>query len=154
MLADSSPRLNAAYHALHRLLAPRHPPYALNSSARMFLTHTPSRQDRCTILDVLCHTSSIFKVLLGTRPGQLANKNGLAPARPFASRERLQFRNRDTASLCDRFSGESPNAKKGELCNCTRFHPSLQERRGISRMTKRFNDFLLSAIPVPPAGPQ
>ena len=27
---DSSPRLIAAYHVLHRLLVPRHPPYALN----------------------------------------------------------------------------------------------------------------------------
>ena len=29
-LFDSSPRLFAAYHVLHRLLSPRHPPYALN----------------------------------------------------------------------------------------------------------------------------
>ena len=31
--ADGSPRLLAAYHALHRLLAPRHPPCALRSAA-------------------------------------------------------------------------------------------------------------------------
>ena len=31
MLVCSSPRLNAASHVLHRLLVPRHPPYALNS---------------------------------------------------------------------------------------------------------------------------
>jgi hypothetical protein len=30
-LDDSSPRLNAAIHALHRPLTPRHPPYALSS---------------------------------------------------------------------------------------------------------------------------
>ena len=30
-LDDSSPRLNAAIHALHRLSTPRHPPYALSS---------------------------------------------------------------------------------------------------------------------------
>ena len=30
-LDDSSPRLIAAIHALHRLLTPRHPPYALSS---------------------------------------------------------------------------------------------------------------------------
>jgi hypothetical protein len=33
-----SPKLIAAYHVLHRLLAPRHPPYALSS-----LTSKPSR---------------------------------------------------------------------------------------------------------------
>ena len=36
--ADGSPRLFAAYHALHRLLAPRHPPCALPSA-----TPAPSR---------------------------------------------------------------------------------------------------------------
>ncbi len=36
--ADGSPRLFAAYHALHRLLAPRHPPYALPCA-----TPAPSR---------------------------------------------------------------------------------------------------------------
>ena len=30
-LVCSSPKLIAAYHVLHRLLAPRHPPYALSS---------------------------------------------------------------------------------------------------------------------------
>src|ERR1700748_3585284 len=30
MLVCSSPQLIAAYHVLHRLLEPRHPPYALN----------------------------------------------------------------------------------------------------------------------------
>ncbi len=32
-LFDNSPRLFAVFHALHRLLIPRHPPYALNSLA-------------------------------------------------------------------------------------------------------------------------
>jgi hypothetical protein len=42
--ADGSPRLFAAYHALHRLLAPRHPPYALCSaaSAPARTLHTPA----------------------------------------------------------------------------------------------------------------
>ena len=31
VLVCSSPRLIAAYHVFHRLLAPRHPPYALSS---------------------------------------------------------------------------------------------------------------------------
>ena len=30
-LLDGSPRLIAAYHVLHRLLSPRHPPYALTN---------------------------------------------------------------------------------------------------------------------------
>ena len=31
-LFDGYPRLIAAFHALHRLLAPRHPPYTLSTS--------------------------------------------------------------------------------------------------------------------------
>jgi hypothetical protein len=53
--ADGSPRLIAAFHALHRLLTPRHPPCALNSSAPRSRT-TLSRQDRLTI-----HYSSLVK---------------------------------------------------------------------------------------------
>ena len=43
MPADGSPRLNAAFHALHRLVAPRHPPCALISSAPR---NTPCRANR------------------------------------------------------------------------------------------------------------
>jgi hypothetical protein len=36
-LFDSFPELIAVFHALHRLLAPRHPPHALSSLAALFL---------------------------------------------------------------------------------------------------------------------
>jgi hypothetical protein len=36
--ASGSPRIIAANHALHRLLAPRHPPYALSSLTIICLT--------------------------------------------------------------------------------------------------------------------
>ena len=35
----SSPKLFAAYHVFHRLLVPRHPPYALISITNLLLTH-------------------------------------------------------------------------------------------------------------------
>src|SRR5262249_724617 len=41
---DSSPGLIAVFHALRRLLAPRHPPHALRSLAA--LTRTPTRRAR------------------------------------------------------------------------------------------------------------
>ncbi len=43
MPADGSPRLLAVCHALHRLLAPRHPPYALSCAALALslARHTP-----------------------------------------------------------------------------------------------------------------
>jgi hypothetical protein len=38
---DSYPGLFAVFHALHRLLAPRHPPHALSSLAALFLPSRP-----------------------------------------------------------------------------------------------------------------
>ncbi len=43
-LVCSSPRLIAAYHVLHRLLTPRHPPCALSS-----LIHTESNPSVCEV---------------------------------------------------------------------------------------------------------
>ena len=40
--ACGSPRLIAACHVLHRLLAPRHPPYALSSLTIKLTQHVPS----------------------------------------------------------------------------------------------------------------
>src|SRR3954471_2160791 len=54
--ADGSPKLFAAFHALHRLVTPRHPPCAFPSSAPCSRT-TPSRQDRLSP-----HHSSTVKV--------------------------------------------------------------------------------------------
>ena len=45
-LACSSPRLIAACHVLHRLLAPRHPPYALSSLTIKLTQHDPSPDPR------------------------------------------------------------------------------------------------------------
>ena len=36
-LFSSSPKLIAAYHVFHRLLAPRHPPFALSSLATNYI---------------------------------------------------------------------------------------------------------------------
>src|ERR1700722_20936548 len=41
-----SPGLFAAYHVLHRLLAPRHPPYALSSLTIKLTQHVPVREER------------------------------------------------------------------------------------------------------------
>lgn len=37
-LFSNSPKLFAAYHVFHRLLMPRHPPFALNSLATNHMT--------------------------------------------------------------------------------------------------------------------
>jgi hypothetical protein len=41
-----SPGLIAAYRVLHRLLAPRHPPYALSSLTIKLTQHVPTRMDQ------------------------------------------------------------------------------------------------------------
>src|SRR3954453_18835808 len=40
----SSPRLIAASHVLHRLLMPRHPPYALNNLTNTQIQHSTKNQ--------------------------------------------------------------------------------------------------------------
>src|SRR3954451_579833 len=69
--ADGSPRLIAAYHALHRLLTPRHPPCALSSAtpapARAHLTRPPPpRTERDGLL---LRTSALVKVGYAPPPG-------------------------------------------------------------------------------------
>ncbi len=55
-LLSGSPKLNAASHVLHRLLAPRHPPYAL-SSLTIFANTT---QHDCSLLPVFsCQRTNI-----------------------------------------------------------------------------------------------
>ena len=44
-LLDGFPELIAAFHALHRLLAPRHPPHALSSLTTMIVGSRPTPQD-------------------------------------------------------------------------------------------------------------
>src|SRR5262245_53998849 len=45
-LFDDSPEIIAAFHALHRLLTPRHPPHALSSLTTMILASRPARPAR------------------------------------------------------------------------------------------------------------
>ena len=52
-LLSGSPKLNAASHVLHRLLAPRHPPYAL-SSLTIFANTTSA-------LIAVCYPYSVVK---------------------------------------------------------------------------------------------
>jgi hypothetical protein len=72
MLACSSPRLIAACHVLHRLLAPRHPPYAL-SSLTIKLTHSvpihfESGPGRKLTKGLASLSSTSFKVLCAPLP--------------------------------------------------------------------------------------
>ena len=43
---DQSPGLIAVFHALHRLLVPRHPPHALSSLAALTWPPPPGQPDR------------------------------------------------------------------------------------------------------------
>src|SRR5579862_5623081 len=48
-LFDGFPELIAAFHALHRLLTPRHPPHALSSLTTMILASQPPRTTHCSL---------------------------------------------------------------------------------------------------------
>ncbi len=59
------PRLFAAYHVLHRLLAPRHPPYAL-SSLTIKLTQHVAIAARCPAIRFRRTTPRVWQVRLST----------------------------------------------------------------------------------------
>jgi hypothetical protein len=98
--ASGSPRLIAAGHALHRLLMPRHPPYALCS-----LT---------TVLLLVTHTS--LGVVICPTTIQLSKNNGPAPFR------RAIF-------LHDVHSSVHPTGSHVELTRIERATSCLQSRR-------------------------
>ena len=89
--ADGSPRLFAANHALHRLLAPRHPPCALRSAAPApsRARHTPDLAQY--VLPVSLHTYALVPVLVpeldsvlptSSDPGALRSRRIVPPRRP------------------------------------------------------------------------
>ena len=61
----SSPKLFAAYHVFHRLLVPRHPPYALISITNWQETRVVSHRH---MYSVTCVGNSLFVIMLLTLP--------------------------------------------------------------------------------------
>ncbi len=89
-LVCSSPRLIAAYHVLHRLLTPRHPPFALRSliSARSPIPIAELTPDGCSLADD-CSAFTRFVSLNCQRSipcGGLAGPLGRRPTLPFGFR--------------------------------------------------------------------
>jgi hypothetical protein len=87
---DQSPELIAVFHALHRLLAPRHPPHALSSLAALIdpLTGDPGIASLILGLDK-------DKIKLRYRPvrafGQVCVTNSLSFVSHDAYRESLNY---------------------------------------------------------------
>src|SRR5215468_6974550 len=52
---DSSPGLFAVFHALRRLLAPRHPPHALSSLAALILSSVRCQKPWLTLQALISH---------------------------------------------------------------------------------------------------
>ena len=65
----TSPRLIAAYHVLHRLLVPRHPPYALCSLTKNLLPeHLRSHVERSNVLAVSFGVN-LYSIVKEQKPG-------------------------------------------------------------------------------------
>ena len=67
-LLDSSPRLFAAYHVLHRLLAPRHPPCALSNLTYIKALAKSKYLLLYTTIQLLTCSKSALRFLLGLPP--------------------------------------------------------------------------------------
>ena len=61
-LVCSSPKLIAAYHVLHRLSEPRHPPYTLNCFKKFKICNN-SRYHKCNLLVITTFYSQYVKEL-------------------------------------------------------------------------------------------
>ena len=84
---STSPKLIAASHVLHRLLAPRHPPYALNSLVTsswvsyLVVTHVNSTCTRhCTLSNSLCSYQRSKRFIESLLPMQSVNSKNDGPS--------------------------------------------------------------------------
>ena len=59
----SSPKLIAAYHVLHRLSEPRHPPYALNCFKNLKILYNIAVTQKCNLLVITTFYSQYVKEL-------------------------------------------------------------------------------------------
>src|ERR1700689_4605743 len=80
-----SPKLFAAYHVLHRLLAPRHPPYALSSLTIKLTQHASTP---CEIETLKTVQRKVLQAIRGctsgvTRFSKLLSKPGNSRAEPM-----------------------------------------------------------------------
>ena len=77
MVVCTYPRLIAAYHVLHRLLVPRHPPYALNNLTVNLII---LRNSRDTQLHHLNFQGTIYVELTGIEPVTSALQGRRSPS--------------------------------------------------------------------------
>ena len=73
------PRLIAAYHALHRLLVPRHPPYTLSSLTPNLFGETEWLPVRYSLVKDQPH---IFGVIRCRASGTMVEMSGIEPPTP------------------------------------------------------------------------
>ena len=60
-LFSDSPKLNAAYHVLHRLLTPRHPPFALSSLAtKLYYLYKRQNVERFVLSNLILILELVF----------------------------------------------------------------------------------------------
>jgi hypothetical protein len=86
-LVDSSPRPIAASHVLHRLLVPRHPPFALNNLTTKMLASTVqfSTNDQPTTPPHTPHPNHQQPVGMCTRPCLEKKQHHTAPGPTYAT---------------------------------------------------------------------
>ena len=87
MLVCSSPKLIAAYHVLHRLSEPRHPPYALNCFKNLkrllYATVIVCYTLKCNLLVITTFYSQYVKELSPSQREKAEKMFRLRTYRPF-----------------------------------------------------------------------
>ena len=96
--ADGSPRLFAAYHALHRLLAPRHPPYALGSAAS-----APARTPHTPALRLFLASMHLFRYWAPPPPPGVPEQRSRRPPREAQRQAGLAAPNDHSSTASSRY---------------------------------------------------
>ena len=133
---DQSPELIAVFHALHRLLAPRHPPHALSSLAALIDPLIHPQDSLCSSWGLTRKLSCSATVCSGINRTELSNE--LIFVSHDAYREILSFPHKKLSSLCeDAISFRYQIVKERNRSNeAVDYHPRDSPRTGNGRIQK------------------
>ena len=117
----SSPTLIAAYHVLHRLSAPRHPPNALKTLDRSHDRCSPPRSHTVTVAKTTTNPERLKPACFVVRP---------AEARSGASRLAARVRRRATPSQAEQTNASRCQTTRGMTDKAQRARQRPRESRG------------------------
>ena len=128
---DQSPELIAVFHALHRLLAPRHPPHALSSLAELIHPLAVIRRLRVRLTDQ-------EKIKLRYRPVRAFGQVGVTKSILRFSRriQRISYLHKKLSSLVKIQLFPLPNCQRTAWQNPRGIHDNQQKQQSFDGLPR------------------